>query len=316
MKKIIFYLNIFYSWNIKNFMIIIKLFFELHKKKKEIIFILLTINAFQICLTSCTSAWIKYNQKAEELRFIRNVISLYNFNIVIYKNQSSYAGKRLHIYLDGDGSPWRRGGTVINEDPTPRQYLVLQLMSLDSSPAILIGRPCYHGLNRDIHCHPLLWTHERYSEKVVSAISESLEIILKNNNISQVVLIGYSGGGTLAQLLAERIKQTCAVLTLAGNLDTAAWTQLHGYAALQGSMNPAQRSPLSKHILQLHYVGGSDQNIPSFLVKKYISGKDRGEMRILEEVDHYNGWLAHWTDILDDLNRKLENKDTLCVSEL
>lgn len=289
-------------------------YFESYKKKK-LIFILLIINTLQLCLTSCASAWLKYDEMAEELGLTRAVISTSGFNMVIYKNQLLYPSKRVHIYLDGDGSPWRRGGTVINEDPTPRQHLVLQLMALDSAPAVLIGRPCYHGLNRDVHCRPLLWTHERYSEKVVSAISESLEVLLKENNISQVVLIGYSGGGTLAQLLAERIRQTCAVLTLAGNLDIAAWTQLHGYASLKGSMNPAQRPSLPKHILQLHYAGSSDRNIPPFLVKNYISGKEWGEIRILAGVDHYNGWLAHWTDILGDLNTQLQTRDTLCLSE-
>ena len=178
-------------------------------------------------------------------------------------------------------------------------------MSIDPAPAILIGRPCYHGFSQDNHCHPMLWTHARYSQTVVSAVSDALQAILKESNISQLVLIGYSGGGTLAQLLAEKIIQTRAVVTLAGNLDLTAWAQLHGYSPLEGSLNPAERPPLPEHILQIHYVGSSDDNIPPLLTKHYLTHKGRGEIRILEGVDHYNGWLARWPGILVDLDRKL-----------
>ena len=40
-------------------------------------------------------------------------------------------------------------------------------------------------------------------------------------------------------LLAERLEMTQAVVTIAANLDTDAWTELHGFSALEGSLNPA-----------------------------------------------------------------------------
>ncbi len=175
----------------------------------------------------------------------------------------------------------------------------------DPAPSILIGRPCYHGFSHDANCHSLLWTNQRYSEEVVSTMSEALNTVLKNAGEPEVVLIGYSGGGALAQLLAERIKKTRAVITLAGNIDSSAWAQLHGYSPLDGSFNPAERPPLPSHTLQIHYVGRSDKNIPAHLVESYVSKKNRGEIIVLEQVDHYNGWLKHWPGILLDLNRRL-----------
>jgi hypothetical protein len=272
------------------------------KKKEKIIAFLIIV---QFLLISCSSVWLKYDEKARELQFIRKVVSITDFNIVIYKNNLFGLGKRLHIYLDGDGSPWNRDGLLVNSDPTPRQYLVLQLMSLDSSPAVLIGRPCYHGFSQDIHCHPLLWTHARYSEKVVSAIHDAIQNVFKESSASELVLIGYSGGGTLAMLAAERILQTRAVVTLAGNLDLAGWARLHGYSLLEGSLDPAERLPLPEHILQIHYTGRGDNNIPPWLVESYLSNKSCGEMQILEDVDHYSGWLIHWSKILLDLRSRL-----------
>ena len=263
----------------------------------------LLFSACQLACIGCMPAWLKYDQMAENLRFSRAVMATNNFNIVVYKNQWYGSGKKLHVYLDGDGSPWTRNGSLINSDPTPRQYLVLQLMSIDPAPAILIGRPCYHGFSQDSHCHPLLWTHARYSQQVVSAVSDALQAVLKENNRSELVLIGYSGGGTLAQLVAEKFTQTRAVVTLAGNLDLATWTQLHDYTPLEGSLNPAERPPLPGHILQIHYVGSSDQNTPPSLAKGCLSNKDKREVRILEGVDHSNGWLENWPGILFELDK-------------
>ncbi|MCB1780541.1 MAG: alpha/beta hydrolase [Candidatus Competibacteraceae bacterium] len=263
----------------------------------------------QIYCIGCTPAWLKYDQMAEDFKFDRAVITTAHFNIVVYKNRISDLSKRLHVYLDGDGSPWKRGGSLVNEDPTPRQYLVLHLMSLDSTPAVLIGRPCYHGFNQDVYCDPLLWTHARYSEQVVSVMSDALEILLEGNDVSEVVLIGYSGGGTLAQLLAERIPQTRMVVTLAGNLDLVAWTRLHGYSPLVDSINPAKRPPLAAHIPQIHYVGRFDNNILPSLTESYVSQKNRGKMIILEHTDHANGWIEQWPTLLIDLHEKLESNN-------
>lgn len=256
----------------------------------------------QLASMGCTPAWVQYDQAAEDLHLVRSVIPTTDFSVAIYKNRWFGSSSKLHVYLDGDGSPWGCGGTSVNADPTPRQYLVLQLMSLDSSPAILIGRPCYHGLNRDIRCHPLLWTHARYSETVVSALHQAIQVVLKESHVLELVLIGYSGGGTLAMLAAERIPQTRAVVTLAGNLDLAAWTGLHGYSPLEASLDPAKNPPLPGHILQIHYIGQSDHNIPPALLDGYLSNKHGGEVQVLEGADHYNGWLIHWPDILLDLD--------------
>lgn len=272
------------------------------KLEKHCIFYILCL----LC-AGCTPAWLDYDSTASNLQINRSSINTKKFAIAIYSNRhysENYNGL-IHVYFDGDGSPWRSHGLSINDDPTPRQYLVLQLMSTDSAPSILIGRPCYHGFSHETNCHPLLWTHKRYSEKVVSTMSEALNMILKKSGNPEVVLVGYSGGGTLAQLLAERIKETRAVITLAGNLDLVAWTRLHEYSPLEGSLNPAERPPLPRHILQIHYTGRSDDNIPPSLVEHYVLSKRMGEVIVLEEVDHYNGWLQHWPEILINLNMRL-----------
>lgn len=274
-----------------------------YKKAKK----LFIFNMLCLLCTSCAPAWLEYDHTATDLQINRSSINTKRFTIAIYSNESFgriHTRPIIHVYFDGDGSPWRNT-LSINDDPTPRQYLVLRLMSMDSTPSILIGRPCYHGFSHEPNCHPLLWTNQRYSEEVVSTMIEALNIILKKTGEPEIALIGYSGGGALAQLLAERIQKTRAVVTLAGNLDTNAWIKLHKYSPLDGSLNPAERLPLPPQILQINYVGRSDSNIPKHLIESYVSKKNQGEIVILDYVDHYNGWLNFWPGILKDLNKRL-----------
>jgi pimeloyl-ACP methyl ester carboxylesterase len=71
-------------------------------------------------------------------------------------------------------------------------------------------------------------------------MARALEGLVGDNNL--VLLIGHSGGA-LAILLAARVPQVVAVVTIAGNLDTDVWTKLHGYLRLQGSLNPIAAPP-------------------------------------------------------------------------
>ena len=70
-------------------------------------------------------------------------------------------------------------------------------------------------------------------------MAAALSDILQRRPYQGLVLIGYSGGGVLAMLLAEQFPATQAVVTVAGNLDTDAWAIEHGYSPLRGSLNPA-----------------------------------------------------------------------------
>jgi len=192
--------------------------------------------------------------------------------------------------------PWVRR-QIIATDPTPSEPLMLQLMAQDSRPAIYLGRPCYFGMARDSACNPWVWTHGRYSEQVVESMRAVLATLVNANSITSLVLIGHSGGGTLAMLLAERVPQVRLVVTLAGNLDIDAWTARHGYTTLEHSLNPARRPPLPHDIEQLHYVGKNDKNVPPEILEAAIK-QQNARMLVLDGVDHRQGWDNYWTKIL------------------
>ncbi|MFO1352903.1 MAG: alpha/beta hydrolase [Gammaproteobacteria bacterium] len=260
-----------------------------------------------LTLVACTAPGKRLDAVAAGLGFERVVVRGTAFNHVVYRNAAWEANdKPLHVYLDGDGSPWLNRRQIAPE-PTPREPLVLEWMVQDSAPSVYLGRPCYHGEASTPPCTPLLWTLRRYAPEIIDSMAAALRTINPARRQRPLVLIGYSGGGALAMLLAERVPETTAVLTIAGNLDITAWADLHGYTPLYGSLNPTTQAPLPPRIAQLHYSGGKDANIPPALSRAAL---ERQPCAILIEVPSYEHvccWRQKWSDILANLDKVQQN---------
>ena len=211
---------------------------------------------------------------------------------------------RLHVYIEHDGQPWIANGTEPSPDPTPHKPLMLELMALDPEPVLYLGRPCYFGLNQDRNCNPLVWTHRRYSEEVTGSMEAALRRFIAERSFREIVLVGHSGGGTLAVLLAARIPETIAVVTLAGNLSVDEWASYHDYSPLMGSLDPIKQPPLPATIVQLHFVGAKDRNtLPSF-IQNYVNGQTSAKMTVVPEFDHSCCWSSIWPQVISSLQRR------------
>lgn len=194
----------------------------------------------------------------------------------------------LHVYIEGDGRPWltpRR----ISLDPTPEKLLMLQLMLKDPANAVYIGRPCYFRV-KDDQCSPRLWTSERYSQAVISSMNSIIDGRAKN--FSGVALLGHSGGGTLAMLLAARRNDVKSVLTLGSNLDTNAWVQHHGYSPLVGSLNPRDDAPLPATVKQTHFFAELDEICPKSISEKTLAKQRSPVVKIVPGFNHGCCWGA------------------------
>lgn len=203
----------------------------------------------------------------------------------------------LHVYLDGDGTPWLGPGRPAL-DPSPDDPLVLRLMAADQGPALYLGRPCYAGLAATPGCHPWYWTHGRYSEPVIASMAAVLEAVVAEREVARLVLIGYSGGGALAMLLAQRFPQTSAVVTLAGNLDPDRWAEHHGYTPLRGSLNPSRLEPLAAGVHQIHFVGAEDRVVPPELIAEALRGQQNARLRVIPGLSHTCCWEPLWPELL------------------
>jgi pimeloyl-ACP methyl ester carboxylesterase len=238
---------------------------------------------------------------ADAYGFEQRVMVGAGFELRVFLNRrSDPVGDRLHVYIDGDGTPWLGPGRPA-ADPTPRNPLALRLMALDPKPAIYLGRPCYVETGGPEGCGPWHWTHGRYSAAVVESMHAVLRRLLAELPARQVVLIGFSGGGTLAMLLAARLRETVAVVTLGGNLDVAGWTRHHGYSPLVGSLDPASQPPLPKRIRQWHWVGARDRVVPPQLVVAAVSRQPQAAIEVLPNADHQCCWEELWPSLLQQV---------------
>ncbi|HEU4370967.1 MAG TPA: hypothetical protein VFV05_22330 [Methylomirabilota bacterium] len=215
------------------------------------------------------------------------------------------AGRRLHVYLDGDGTPGLGG--LPAADPTPRDPLVLDLLALDPAPAVYLGRPCYHGLGTEPACAPALWTSARYSEPVVASLAAAARRLLAERGAERVVWLGYSGGGALAVLVAARVPETAGVITVAANLDVDAWAEQQRSRPLVGSLNPARQPPLPSRVYQRHYAGALDRTVPAAITRQGAAAG--ADVIVVPGYDHRCCWTALWPSVLADLARGLPARD-------
>ncbi len=189
--------------------------------------------------------------------------------------------RTLHVYIDGDGRAFVGGRPAA--DPTPRSPFVLDLMALDRRRACTWAGPAITGTRTAPGCGSALWTAERYSPAVVESMVAALRRILRAGGHDRVAWFGRSGGGTLAVLLAPRFAETTDLVTVAANLEIDAWADLHGYARLAGSVNPAREPPLPPRIRQRHYVGAADRHVPADVTARGPDSagerRDRGRLR-------------------------------------
>jgi hypothetical protein len=252
---------------------------------RPILFVLVTL-----VLAACASPAARIDATARRAGFTREIVQGTSFRHVVYTRAGASSGTWT-VYLESDGLPWVNG-RVPASDPTTRDPLALQLMMRASGPAMYVSRPCYHEL-MDAGCSWQIWTLARYSQAVVDSMARAIETQLRARNATHVRLVGYSGGGALAVLIAERLANVEAVVTLGANLDIEAWTRHHGYLPLEGSLNPA-RGTFAHPWRETHLQGTNDTVVPLATTQAYFERHPHARRITLETYDHVCCWVRDW----------------------
>ena len=206
------------------------------------------------------------------------------------------------MYFEGDGRAWL-SKNVLSNDPTPAHPLALELASLDpSSNVVYLARPCqYDGSAFQEPCDASYWSNKRYSEEVIASTNEAVDALVKEAGASGVHLVGYSGGGAVAVLVAARRTDVVSLKTVAGNLDPAAVKVYHEVSPLEGSLDPLGVASKISKIPQRHYIGERDDVVPSSIVQNFsrASGNDRCiKVTRVPGATHQVGWAERWEDLL------------------
>ncbi len=206
----------------------------------------------------------------------------------------------LHVYLEGDGRAWK-SRSRLSADPTPRAPIGLRLAEADSEADVLyIARPCQYLLRRALRkCDPAFWSSHRYADSVVAALNAAVDRIRLTRSTAKrrLTMIGYSGGGALAVLVAARRNDVAKLITVAANLDTLAWTRAHGVSPLSGSLNPVQFAAQVASIPQRHFVGERDKIVAPEIVQGFVSAIPNptdAKAVVVPDYTHECCWQENW----------------------
>ena len=237
----------------------------------------------------------KANEIASTNGFATTTLQTAQFDL-LSRFSGAASGGLLTVYIEGDGLAWERRDRR-SSDPTPVAPVAMKLAAADPASAVAyLARPCqYTGGDAARNCRSDLWTTERYGEVSVSAMNEALDKLKENAGASRLALVGYSGGGTIAALLAARRSDITWIKTVAAPLDTDAFTTLHKVTPLSGSLNPADGAAGLKDLPQIHYVGQKDDVVPAAINRRFLARMGEtscAELVTIAGMDH-----ARWDEV-------------------
>jgi hypothetical protein len=207
----------------------------------------------------------------------------------------------LRIYIEGDGQAWL-SRTEPSLDPTPRKALGLALATVDDSPNVIyLARPCqFTPMQLNPRCEAAWWTNKRYAPEIIAALNKALNQLVARVPGQGIELVGYSGGGALAVLLAAQRTDVASIRTVAGNLDSEFVNRLHDVSAMPESVNPIDVAAQVASIPQIHFSGADDQVVPPAIAIRFTAATGARCARTLTvpRLAHESDWQAQWPTLL------------------
>lgn len=268
-----------------------------------------TLLAIGLLLSGCIGGRLQAQREAaahvaSKAGWQRSNLDAGPFELVSFAPQGLQRTTVLTVYIEGDGLAWINGSTP-SLDPTPLNPLALRLALRDpSGAAVYLARPCQFvtGAQRR-GCQRKYWTSHRFAPEVIEASSSAIEQLKQRFAAERLVLVGYSGGGAVAALIAAQRRDVMRLVTVAGNLDHRTWTADLQLSALDGSLNPADAWQRLQSVPQIHFVGGQDGVMGESVVESYRARFATGPaptVRVLPTFDHHCCWVERWPDLLGE----------------
>jgi pimeloyl-ACP methyl ester carboxylesterase len=202
------------------------------------------------------------------------------------------------VYIEGDGAPWP---SVFQppRDPTPVRPLALALAARDPAPAAAyLGRPCqYLDEAQRKGCDVAHWSSRRFAPEAVLAMDEAVNRLKARAGARRVRLVGHSGGGVIAALLAMRRNDVDSLVTIAAPLSLADWTAAHGLSPLEQALDPLLEPAVALSVRAVHFAGGGDTVVPPAVVEGFVR-RHGGRLETIADFDHDCCWVRDWPVLL------------------
>ena len=262
------------------------------------------------CLAACTGcatqgSWLQTPDERARVVLAANQFELLPASPHVLAALHAATGKpqRLTIFIEGDGASWPRP-SMPPLDPTPGKPLSLLLaVSHANAPAHLgeavayLGRPCQYLLPGDLASCPVAWwTLGRFGAVPLRLMSARLDELKAQAPNAILRLVGYSGGGAAAALLAAQRSDVACLVTVAAPLDTAAWTRAKNVSALSESQNPLDVAVTLRSIPMTHFSGGNDDVVPAGVNQRFMLQAQTFAV-VKPGFDHDTQWLKAWPSL-------------------
>ena len=262
--------------------------------------IALTLIAF--LLSGCATDRKKITRLlANKHGWSEHTINTSHFSLRAYLPPETHEQQTINIYIEGDGHAWSNPKTP-SKNPTPRNPIALKLALADhNNKSAYIARPCQYVIQPSL-CQRKYWTSARYSREVIRSVNDAINTVLKQTQSHTVNLIGYSGGGVVALLIALERTDVDKVITISSNLDHKEWALFHGVSLLKKSLNPSDYVDQLATIEQHHFVGKEDKNTPPKLLNKFIAQfphTHTPQTYIIPKFTHSCCWERDWSKLIN-----------------
>ena len=224
------------------------------------------------------------------------------FDLQVFKPATLVSASHLTIYIEGDGLAWI-SRTQPSQNPTPQRPIGLELALADSSDSVVyLARPCQYLSN--FHCQISVWTSARFSQQVIHSMNHAIDQLKQQHKTDHLTLVGFSGGGTIAALIAAQRSDVVKLITVASPLDHRHWTELMGISDLEDSLNPVDVVDKLIHVPQVHWVGEKDRVVPKAVADQFISrfpANAKPKLILVPEYDHSCCWPESWASNLEQV---------------
>lgn len=242
-----------------------------------------------------------YARKAQRLAaehgFKRIAIEAAPFDLAGFLRRGA-PGSPMVVVIEGDGYAFLRPDRA-SADPTPHDPVGLEIALAEPAGTVLaLARPCqYPRMPKPPACaNARWWTSLRFAPEIVDATSRAIDLVKAEVAAPRVHLVGWSGGGVLATLIAARRPDVASLVTVAAPLDLAAWTAHHRVSPLDVRPSPVDVAAGLRGVPQVHLAGARDTVVPAGIVRGFVERlpPEAGARVEIVDVDHRCCWAERW----------------------
>lgn len=212
--------------------------------------------------------------------FVDKKIETEYLTLSVWEKEGIESGKPLRIYIEGDGNP------------NPKDKIALYYAEEDTSKNVIyLARPCQWSEDKICKTKPEIYQEYRFHPEIIREIEEVVLYLKNKYKAPSLELVGYDGGATIALNLATKMNVK-RVITIAGILDTNAYTRQNGFPEMKEVQNPADKLTALAEIPQIHYVGAKDAVTPKRTAERFVSKMQNPKSAVVKSVPGigHNDW--------------------------